>query len=114
MGDNANGWAWIQDVLWTVQWRNNGRYGVSNHQPRDCLLSRLFRRRSRKTAKFRVTGLCAGNPPVTGEFPVQMASNAEMFPVDDVIMKIVNTKYMHVSVPLIMQHDMSVANILQT
>ena len=27
--------------------------------------------------KLRVTGLCAGNPPVTGEFPAQKASNAE-------------------------------------
>ena len=26
---------------------------------------------------LRVTGLCAGNSPVTGEFPAQMASNAE-------------------------------------
>ena len=31
----------------------------------------------RKTSKLRVTGLCAGNSPVTGEFPAQMASNAE-------------------------------------
>ena len=35
------------------------------------------RRRSKKTSKPRVTGLCAGNSPVTGEFPTQMASNAE-------------------------------------
>ena len=41
------------------------------------LYNRLFRRRSEKTSKLRVTGLCAGNPPVTGEFPAQMASNAE-------------------------------------
>ena len=32
-------------------------------------------RRSKKTPKFRVTGL--GNSPVTGEFPAQRASNAE-------------------------------------
>ena len=31
----------------------------------------------RKHLKLRVTGLCAGNSPVTGEFPAQMASNAE-------------------------------------
>ena len=30
-----------------------------------------------KTSKLRVTGLCAGNSPVTGEFPAQMASKAE-------------------------------------
>ena len=31
----------------------------------------------KEKSKLRVTGLCAGNSPVTGEFPVQNASNAE-------------------------------------
>ena len=31
----------------------------------------------KNTSKLRVTGHCAGNPPGTGEFPAQMASNAE-------------------------------------
>ena len=57
--------------------RHNGHYSVSNHQARDCLLNRLFRRRSKKTSKLRVTGLCAGNSPRIGEFPAQMASSAE-------------------------------------
>ena len=61
----------------TLQWRQNGHDSVSNHQPRDCLLNRLFRRRLKKTSKLRVTGLCVGNSPGTGEFPAQMASNAE-------------------------------------
>ena len=51
-------------------------YGI-NHQPHDCLLNRLFRRRSKKTQKLRITGLCEGNSPVTGGFPTQRASNAE-------------------------------------
>ena len=42
-----------------------------------CLLNRLFRRRSKKTSKLRITGPCAGNSPVTGEFPAQMANSAE-------------------------------------
>ena len=58
-------------------WRHNGHDGVSNHQPHDCLLNRLFTRRSKKTSKLRVTGLCVGNSPVAGEFPAQMASDAE-------------------------------------
>ena len=65
------------DTNISLQWRHNERGNVPNDQPRDCLLSRLFRRRSKKTSKLRVTGLCAGNSPETGEFPVQMASNAE-------------------------------------
>ena len=60
-----------------LRWRHNGRDSGSNHQPHDCLLNRLFRRRSKKTSKLRVTGLCTGNSPGTGEFPAQMASYAE-------------------------------------
>ena len=60
-----------------LQWRHNGPDSVSNHQPHHCLLNRLFRRRSKKTSKLRVTGLCAGNSPETGQFPAQMASYAE-------------------------------------
>ena len=60
-----------------LQRRHNERDGVSNHRRPDCLLIRLFRRRSKKTSKLRVTGLCEGNSPVTGEFPAQRASNAE-------------------------------------
>ena len=67
----------LATVLSTNTWRHNGCDGVSNHQPRHCLLNRLFRRRSKKTSKLCVTGLCAGNSPLTGEFPAQMASNAE-------------------------------------
>ena len=73
---------WWRRCWWKVrciplQWRYNGRDGVSNHQLHDCLLNRLFRRTSKKTSKLRVTGLCAGNSPVTGEFPAQRASTAE-------------------------------------
>ena len=64
-------------MAWALLWRRNGRDGVSNHQPHDCLFKRLFGRRSYKTSKFRVTGLSVGNSPVTSEFPAQMASNAE-------------------------------------
>ena len=60
-----------------LRWRHNGRDGVSNHQPHDCLLNTLFEGRSQKASKFRVSGLCVGNSSGTGEFPAQMDSNAE-------------------------------------
>ena len=63
--------------FFSLLWRHNGRDCVSNHQPHDCLLNRLFGRRSKWTSKLRVTGLCGGNSPGTGEFPAQMASYAE-------------------------------------
>ena len=78
--------AWILKLTRSLQWRHNERDGISNHQPNDCLLNRLFRHRSKKTSKLCVAGLCEGNSPMTGEFSAQRASNAEMFPFDDVIM----------------------------
>ena len=76
LGESAavrlTGGRWI-----TLHWRHNHHDGVSNHQPHGCLLNRLFWRRSKKTSKLRVTGLCARNSPGTDEFPAQRASNAE-------------------------------------
>ena len=78
----------------TLQWRHNERDGVENHRRLGCLLNRLFRRKSKKTSKLRVTGQYEGNSPVTGkfpavtgEFPAQKPVTRNMFPFDDVIMK---------------------------
>ena len=76
---------WFEDLVsadfiymyLTLQWRYNGCDGVSNHQPHNCLLNRIFKRRSKKTSKLLVTGLYVGNSPETCEFPAQRASNAE-------------------------------------
>ena len=65
----------------SLRWRHNERDGISNHRRLHCLLNPLWRPRSKKTSKLRVTGLCGGNPPVTGGFPSQMASNAEYVPI---------------------------------
>ena len=54
--------------VFSLQRRHNERTGVSNHRHLDCLLNRLFKRRSKKTSKLCVTGLCGGNPPVTDGF----------------------------------------------
>ena len=56
-----------------LQWRHNEHNGVSNHQPRDCLLNHLFKQIKENIKALR--HLCEGNSPVTGEFPG--ASNAE-------------------------------------
>ena len=78
-------WVWVTKQMYSfppnsqfsLQWRHNEHDCVSDYQPRDCLLNRLIRRRSKKISKLRVTGLCVGNSPVTGEFRAQKASNAE-------------------------------------
>ena len=47
-----------------LQCRHND---ISNHRHLDCLLKPLFRRRSKKSSKLCVTGLCSGNSPVTND-----------------------------------------------
>ena len=70
----------------SLRWRHNGHDSVSNHQPHHCLLSRLFRRRLKKTSKLRVTGLCVGNSPGPVNSPHKWPLTRKMFSFDDVIM----------------------------
>ena len=60
-----------------LHWCHNEHNGISNHQPHNCLLNRVFRCRSKKISKLRATGFCAGNSLLTSEFPAQRASNVE-------------------------------------
>ena len=60
-----------------TQWRHNGHDGVSNHEPHGRFLNRLFKAQIKETPKLHVTGLCAWNSAVTGEFPAQRDSYAE-------------------------------------
>ena len=78
---NSKEYGWIP-----LHWRHNGRDCVSSHQPQDCLLKRLFGRRSKETSKLRVTGLCAGNSPGPVNSPHKWPITWKMFPFDDVIM----------------------------
>ena len=50
-----------------------------NHQPHGCLLNRLFRRRSKKTSKLCVTGLCVGNSPVPVNSPHKWSITRKSF-----------------------------------
>ena len=87
----ASPWRWIArgpDEIDHIRWRHNERYSVSNHQPHYCLLNRSLRRRSKKTSKLCVTGLCAENSPVNS--PHKGPVTRKMFPFDDVIMMYVN------------------------
>ena len=74
------------NILDSLLWRHNGRDSILNHQLHDCLLNRLFSRRSKKTSKLRVTGLCAGNSPAPVNSPHKWPVTRKMFPFDDVIM----------------------------
>ena len=83
----SNKFAFFQNYLLnSLHWRHNDHSGVSNHQPRGCLLNRLFRRRSKETSKLRVTGLCVGNSPGPVNSPHKGPVTRKMLPFDDVIM----------------------------
>ena len=86
------------------QWRRNEHDDVSNHQPHDCLLNRLFGPRSKKTAKLRVTGLCEGNSPVTEGFPAQGPVTQKLFPSHDVIMRNDSHRYTYSFIELRMAY----------
>ena len=64
----------------SLQWRHNGCDGISNHQPDDYLLNCVFRRRSKKTSKLRLTGFWSVNPPH------KKLVMQKMFPFNDVNM----------------------------
>ena len=68
------------NIPMSLQWRHNKRDGMLNHRRLDCLLNRLFRRRSKKTPKHRVTGLCDRWIPRTND------QQRGFFSFDDVIM----------------------------
>ena len=61
----------------TLQWRHNGRHGISTHQQLHGLFNYLLWAISKKYQSSALLALCEGNSPVTGEFPSQRASNAE-------------------------------------
>ena len=71
---------YFRRIFYTLQWRHNEPNGVSNHRLYECLLSRLFRPRSKKTSKLRITGLCEVN------FPHKWPVTRKMLPFDDIIM----------------------------
>ena len=72
--------SWYSFYLWPLQWRHNGCDGISNHQPHDCLLSRLFMCRS---LAF-VRGI--HRKPVNS--PQKRPVTQKMFPFDDIMIRI--------------------------
>ena len=91
----------------TLQGRHNGRESVSNYQPHDCLLSRLFRRRSRKYQSSAslafVRGIHRGPVNCPHKWPV----TRKMFPFDDVIMQVTATRYLHEASFQIIRSDLT-------
>ena len=69
-----------------LQWRHNERDRVSNHQPRDCLLNRLFTRRSKKYQSYASLAFVWEIHRWPVNSPHKGPVTRKMFPFDDVIM----------------------------
>ena len=79
---------WMADtwfMLGPLRWRHNERYDVSNHQPLDCLLNRLFKHRSKKTSKLPSLAFVSGIHRWPVNSPHRGPVTRTMFPFDDVI-----------------------------
>ena len=70
----------------SLHWRHNERDGVSNNHTQDCLLNRLFKRRSKKTPKLPDTGLCEGIHRSPVNSPHKGPVTWKMFSFDGIIM----------------------------
>ena len=73
-------------VIISLQWRHNGRNGVSNHQSHDYLLKRLFRRRSKKHQSSASLTIVRGSHRSPVNSPHRWPVTRKMFPFVDVIM----------------------------
>ena len=72
----------------TLRRRHNERDGVSNHQSCDCLLNRLFRRRSKKHKSSASLAFVRGIHRWPVNSPHKGPVTRKRFPFDDVIIKI--------------------------
>ena len=80
-------WCWISDSPMhhysdVIMVRDN----ISNHQPRDCFLNRLFRRRSKKHQSSASLAFVRGIHRWPVNSPHKWPVTRKMFPFDDVIM----------------------------
>ena len=73
-------------ILHALHWRHNERDGISNHQPHDCLLNHLFRRKSKKKSKLTSLAFVRGIHWWVMNSPQKGPVTRKMFPFDDIIM----------------------------
>ena len=75
---------WYDKTEHTLQWRRNGRDGVSDHLLQDCLLNRLFRRRKHQSSASLAFVQEIHRSPFNS--PYRGPVTRKMFPFDEVIM----------------------------
>ena len=77
---------WPTPTMWNIHSDVIMTTRASQFTSLTVVYNRLFRRKSKKTSKLRVTGLCVGNSPGSVDSPHNGPFTRKMFPFDDVIM----------------------------
>ena len=85
---------WEYVILHPLQWRHNGRGGVWNHQPHDCLFNRLFKRTKLQSSGSLAFVRGIHRWPVNS--PHKWPVTRKMFPFDDVTMPWLKIRYQFV------------------
>ena len=76
----------ISGMISSLQWRHNGRDGISNHLPHHSLLNRWFRRKSKKHQRSASLAFVRRIHRWPVNSPHKWPATRIMFPFDDVIM----------------------------
>ena len=76
----------VKGYVKSFQWRHNERVGVSNHQPHDCLLNRLFKVQIKETSSSASLAFVRRIHRWPMNSPQKGPVTWKMFPFDDVIM----------------------------
>ena len=75
----------LSNTLGSLHWRHDEHDGVSNYQPHDCLLNRLFRCRSKKHQSSASPAFVCGIHRWPVNSPHKRPVTRKIFPFDDVI-----------------------------
>ena len=93
-------------MFWSLQCCYKVRDGVSNHQPQDCLLNRLFRRRSKEHQRSASLASVRG----IHRWPVKLSHRGsvtrKMTPFDDVIMILKSYSLAVITVSYVMCYEL--------
>ena len=72
-------------TIHSVQWRYRSTKDVPNRQHPQCFFNSLFWLTKTKYQSSTLMAVCVGNPPVTGEFTAQRASNHAVLIISHVV-----------------------------
>ena len=99
--------------MYSLQWRHNECDGVSNHQPHDCLLNRLFRRRSKKISISASLAYVRGIHRSLVNSPHKGPVTWKMFSFDEVIMLLIFISLLEIGITFFVSFKSIIHDLLR-